>query len=90
MPRKSAKSKNTTFENALDELEGITRNLEGGGLTLDESIQAYEKGMELRKICQEMLGEAEKKLEYLEKKENGELVRESVAEPDEASQDNLF
>jgi len=71
------KSKSQTFEEAIEELEEITRALEGGRLSLDESITAYERGMELKKVCQEMLDRAEKKLEFLHKKENGSLERKS-------------
>ena len=73
----SKKKKTPSFEEALGELENITRRLEGGQLTLDESIQAYEKGMELRRLCAEMLEKAEKKLEYLEKQGNT-LVKKSL------------
>lgn len=86
------RTKEPTFEEALEELEEITRALESGSLTLDESIQAYEKGMELKKICMKILDGAEKKLEYLEKKENGSLEKKPVPVPDEGdeSQDGLF
>lgn len=85
------KQKEPTFEEALDALEEITRSLEGGSLTLDESIKAYEKGMELRKICMKMLEKAEKKLEYLEKQEDGSLEPHPIAEADEEEiQDGLF
>lgn len=65
------KSKEPSFEEAIQELEEITRSLESGKLTLDDSIHAYERGMELRKICTSMLEKAEKKLEYLQKKKDG-------------------
>jgi len=88
------KSKEPTFEEALQELEEITRALEGGDLTLDDSIQSYEKGMELRKLCIGMLEKAEKKLEYLEKKEDGQLKKNTVdsdsANDTNTEQSNLF
>ncbi len=85
------KQKEPTFEEALQELEDITRSLESGSLTLDESIQSYEKGMELRKICMKMLEKAEKKLEYLEKQEDETLVKRPIEEADEGDlQDGLF
>lgn len=84
------KKKTPSFEEALEELEEITRNLEGGGLTLDESIVAYEKGMELRKHCTEMLATAEEKLEYLEKQENGEILKQPLDPAQDAPQTNLF
>jgi len=67
-----------SFEEAIDQLEEITRKLEGGALSLDESIQAYETGMQLKKHCQTMLERAEKKLEYLERKSDGELERKAI------------
>lgn len=72
------KTKDPTFEEALSELESITRSLESGSLSLDDSIAAYERGMELRKIAQTMLEKAEKKLEYLEKKEDGSVAKKPV------------
>ncbi|MBI3394886.1 MAG: exodeoxyribonuclease VII small subunit [Spirochaetia bacterium] len=77
------KKSRVSFEEALEELETITRSLEGGNLTLEESIQAYEKGMELRKTCMEMLSVAEKRLEYLETKGAGTVERKPIEEEGE-------
>ena len=85
------KQKARSFEEALSELEELTRSLESGDLSLDDSINAYERGMELRTACLEMLNKAEKKLEYLEKKENGSLERNDLAsEQAEDVEENLF
>lgn len=75
------------FEEAMLELEQITRSLESGEMTLDESIKAYERGIELKKICSAILEKAEKKLEYIKKQKDGSLTTEpidpsNVAEPD--------
>ncbi len=93
-PGKDAE-KGPSFEEALDQLEEITRQLESGQLTLDASIQAFERGMELRKICMEMLQRAEQKLEYLERQADGALERKPIDSPDESqrsavSQSRLF
>ncbi|MCX7998881.1 MAG: exodeoxyribonuclease VII small subunit, partial [Leptospiraceae bacterium] len=56
-----------SFEDALKELEKIAEKLEKGQLTLEESIKAYERGMELKKICTDRLKEAEGKIELLTK-----------------------
>lgn len=58
------------FETALDELEAIVQNMEGGKLELEESIAAYRRGMELMKHCQQQLAAAEEQIRILE---NGEL-----------------
>ena len=40
------------FEQALRELESVVRRLESGDVPLDESIDLYERGEQLRKACQ--------------------------------------
>lgn len=55
------------FEDALEELETIARDLEEGELKLDESISRFERGTELKKFCREKLEEAERKIEILQK-----------------------
>ncbi len=72
-----------TFEESLKELELIAVELENGNLNLDESIEKFEKGMKLSKICTEKLDKAEKKINILLKNENGELVEESFVETNE-------
>ncbi len=67
-----------SFEEAIEELETITRQLESGSLSLDESIKAYEKGMQLRQVCREKLEQAEKKLEYLERRDDGSLDKQAI------------
>ena len=44
-----------SFEQALRELEGVVRRLESGDVPLDESIDLYERGEQLRKACQKRL-----------------------------------
>ena len=64
-----------TFEEAVQELEEITRALESGSLSLEDSIKAYERGMELRALCLELLQKAEQKLELVERNHQGDLER---------------
>lgn len=64
----SSEAKNNSdlpFEDALDELEQIVKKLEAGELSLEDSLGAFEKGVELAKLCHERLDEAEKKVELL-------------------------
>jgi len=65
--------KQMKFENALEELEKIVKELEGHELDLDRSIALFEKGMELSSFCHKKLGEAEKKIQILMKKADGSL-----------------
>ncbi len=62
----------TSFEKNLEQLEKIVRSLEDGTSTLDQSLKAFEKGVNISRICQEELDKAEKKIEIL-LKENGEI-----------------
>lgn len=52
------------FEEALNELESIVKKLEGD-IPLDEAMNAFEKGIELSKICMENLKAEKGKLELL-------------------------
>lgn len=81
-----------TFENALAQLEEITENLEGGNLGLDESIAEFEKGMKLARFCHGKLEEAEKKIEILQKGDNGVVEAKEVKvkhESGEIDDDNV-
>lgn len=53
------------FEEALAKLEEAVRLLEGGKLTLDESIEKYEDALKYVRICNEMLEKAEQKVKIL-------------------------
>ena len=64
------------FEEAIMKLESITEELEKGSLSLEESMEKFEQGMQLSKICNEILQNAEKKITIL-LEENGELKEEN-------------
>lgn len=79
-----------SFEDALKELEKIAEKLEKGQLTLDESIKAYERGMELKKICTDRLKEAEGKIELLKSKD-GQVVKETlIREKEKPNKDDIL
>jgi exodeoxyribonuclease VII small subunit len=65
--------KDMTFEKALTELEHIVEKLEKGGLSLNESLALFEKGVKLARYLRDELEKAEKKIEILLKNEKGEL-----------------
>ncbi len=56
------------FEKALADLESIVDKLEQGDLPLDESLKAFERGVELTRHCQVALKQAEQKVEILLRK----------------------
>ncbi len=49
---------NKTFEQLLKELQDVVNNLESGKLSLEESVEAYKKGMTLSLECKKRLEEA--------------------------------
>jgi exodeoxyribonuclease VII small subunit len=53
------------IETAMQELETLVENLEQGELPLEESLQAFERGVALTRICQQALDEAEQKVKIL-------------------------
>lgn len=60
------------LEPALDELERIVIELEGGRLSLDDSLALYERGIKLVRLCSSRLDSAEQRIECL----TGDLPRD--------------
>jgi exodeoxyribonuclease VII small subunit len=56
------------FERSLAELEAIVDKLEAGDLSLDESLKQFERGVQLTRVCQTALKQAEHKVEILTRK----------------------
>jgi exodeoxyribonuclease VII small subunit len=65
-----------SFEKALADLEGIVQKLEKGGISLNESLALFEKGVKLTKYLREELSKAEKKVEILLKDDKGEVQKQ--------------
>lgn len=60
------------FEKSLDELETLVQSMEQGGLTLEESLAQFQRGIELARACQKALSEAQQRVEVL-LEQDGEL-----------------
>jgi len=54
-----------TFERAMDELESIVKRLEDGKVPLEESVAIYERGEALKRRCEELLRQAEARVEKI-------------------------
>jgi len=67
---------NLTFEKALAELEQIVAKLEKGGVSLNESLALFEKGVKMARFLRGELDKAERKVEVLLKDEKGNLKAE--------------
>ena len=64
-----------TFENAMRRLEEIVQSLEGGELSLEETLKVFEEGMKLVKLCSRKLEEAEKKVTLLVQESGGKTTQ---------------
>jgi len=64
----------TSFEEALDRLEEVIREMESENLPLEKLIENYERGSKLFEHCQKRLDEAEGRIEIIRKNRNGERV----------------
>lgn len=59
------KSNDMTFEAAMMRLEELVRYLESGNAPLDKSLEAFEEGVALVKLCNNKLDSAEQKVKFL-------------------------
>ena len=60
-----------TFEEAMSELELTIRRLEEGKLSLEEAISNFERGMTLKKFCEEKLLAAQMRVDKIQSMQNG-------------------
>ncbi|HEY1933607.1 MAG TPA: exodeoxyribonuclease VII small subunit [Acetobacteraceae bacterium] len=63
-----------SFEDALAELEQIVRGLESGQQKLEDAINAYERGVALRRHCESKLEEAETRVQVIVQRADGTLT----------------
>lgn len=64
--------KDMSFEAALAELEGIVAKLERGDASLEDSINVYQRGAELKAHCDGKLKDAQLKVEKIVLKSDGQ------------------
>ena len=70
--------KKLAFEDALAELEEIVRELESGAGGLDDSIEAYSRGIYLKRHCEARLKDAQAKIEKIVLKSDGDVSSEPL------------
>jgi exodeoxyribonuclease VII small subunit len=61
-----------SFERALEELESIVKRLEEGKVPLEESVTIYERGEALKRHCEELLRQAEARVDKITTDANGQ------------------
>lgn len=64
------------FEDTLERLQGLVRDLESGECSLEDSIRKFEEGMALARSCQDRLTQAEQKIEILLKADKNGIQSE--------------
>ena len=62
-----------SFEEALTQLETLVRELESGRIKLDNAVAAYERAVNLKKLCEAKLKAAQLKIEKIEISPEGEI-----------------
>ncbi len=65
-----------SFEEGLAELEDIVRRLEAGDASLEESIEIYTRGAQLKRHCEAKLRAAEEKIERIVLSQDGGVASE--------------
>ena len=71
------------FERCLAELEAIVDKLEQGELSLDESLKQFERGVQLTRVCQSALKQAEQKVEVLLRKSGQDEFEAAPFDPED-------
>ncbi len=79
--KKMAKKK--TFEESMEQLENIVKELESGRLPLEKAIKKFEQGMKYSKLCHGILDETEKKISAILKDNDGNIIEEPFEMNDE-------
>ena len=62
-----------TYEEAMEKLESILKDLEDGDCSLDESLEKYKEGVQLYKYCNELLTKAEGEIKILLEDDEGKI-----------------
>lgn len=78
MAKKRTPEQTPDFESALAELEALVERMEQGEVSLEESLQLFERGVNLTRTCQQALKAAEQKVQIL-------LEKTPAAEPEDFS-----
>jgi exodeoxyribonuclease VII small subunit len=83
MRKKDQADEAPSFEKALAELESLVTKMEDGGLSLEQSLAAHKRGLELARQCRERLDAAQQQVKVLE----GEILKPLAAATDGGDRD---
>lgn len=76
------KKKSVDFEQSLNDLEALVNQMEQGELSLEQSLQAFERGIQLTRECQARLSDAEQQVQTL-MEQQGQISLQAFEAPDE-------
>ena len=68
------------FETALTELEALVEKMEAGDITIEESLEQFERGVQLTRSCQQALQDAEQKVKVLLEKDGKQTLETFASE----------
>ena len=74
-----------SFEDALQQLENLVRELEAGKVKLDDAVSAYERAVKLKNFCERKLNDARLKIEKIEVAPDGQMTLSPL---DKATEDD--
>lgn len=81
------------FEEAMKKLEEIVRELEEGSLTLEKSLELFEEGVKISRICTKKLEEAKTRIETLTKNPDGKTelkpLKEKIKEGSDSGDEGI-
>ena len=83
-----ARARGNEFEKAFQQLEEIVKRLESEELPLDESLQLFEQGISLSRLCHKRLEEVEKKIELILADAKGQPRVEPFQDADDEDDDH--
>ena len=75
------------FEDSLKQLEDLVERLEGGEISLEESLQDFERGVALVRVLRERLDQAQQRVDRIVEQEGGETATRPMDLMDEDADD---
>ena len=83
MTKQAKPASEPSFEKAMAELESLVARMEDGGLSLEQSLAAHKRGLELARQCRERLDAAQQQVRVLE----GEVLKPLATAADAGERD---
>ena len=71
------------FEDSLKQLEGLVERLEEGEISLEESLQDFERGVALVRALRERLDQAQQRVDKIMEQEDGETAAQPISLDDD-------